>query len=152
MKISPYTQKQLIAVIMVLLGSFFTGETEAQIRVNMQMSKRAYVLNEPVKATLQITNQTGGELILENTSNKPWVTFNATSEGNTLAKVAIVNYPKLIIPIGQTVATECIISDSYALGGQGAYACEAVVHLPGVSSSSVSSNRCPFVISNGRIA
>lgn len=138
----------MLAFVVTFLIS---AKTEAQIRVNMQMNKRTYVLHEPVKAILQITNQTGSDLTLSSTPNKPWVTFNATIEGQMLAKGAIVNYNKLVIPVGKTVSTEIMLSESYSFGEQGNYACEAAINLPGTSSA-VSSNRCSFLMSNGRIA
>lgn len=136
----------LSAVIMLLVSS----QVYSQIAVRLQMSKSNYILNEPVTATVYITNHAGRQLVLQGNGARPWLNFHLTSSGRSVPIARRVNYKPVIIPAGQTVARKININATYSLGRMGNYTCTATVNMSGPTRNGFTSNRSHFTVTGGR--
>lgn len=149
----PLLPKQIIAAALVFVAMICaTSESSAQVGVQLSLSKKNYLLNEPVIATIQISNQTGSELKISGSANSSWLTFNITVDGKIISQSARVNYNAVTIPVGQSLTREVDLSRSYPLALRGRYACEAFIELDGQRRNAVSSNRMTFKVDSGRTA
>lgn len=135
------------ALAVVLLAG---SSAHAQIAVRLQMSKDSYMLNEPVSATIHITNHAGRQLVFQGSSVRPWLNFHLVSSGRVVPIARRMNYGRLVIPAGQTVARKINISTTYSLGRMGNYSCTATVNMPGPTRNGFSSNRDQFTVTSGR--
>jgi hypothetical protein len=136
----------LMMAVLLSLGS----RAHAQIAVSLKMSKNSYILNEPVSATIQITNHAGRQLVFQGNSSRPWLTFHLVSNGKAVPIARRMNYNALVIPAGQTVSRNININSSYSLGRMGNYTCTATVNMPGPTRNGFTSNRDQFTITGGR--
>ena len=124
------------------------SQLQAQLVVRLQMNKSSYLLNEPVTAIVQITNNAGRDLKLRGTPGRPWLAFNISARGTTMPSVGRVDIQPLVVPRGQTVSTKVVLSTQYALGSRGNYTAEASVSM-GSSGLFIASNRSHFSVSGG---
>ena len=140
----------LATLLTTLIAMFLLSEAQAQVAVRLQMSKKNYILNEPVTATVHITNHAGRNLVLRGDTTRPWLNFHLTSGGRVIPVARRMNYRPVLIPSGQTVARKVAISSSFALGSMGNFSCVASVNMPGPTRNGFVSNRTQFTITNGR--
>ncbi|MCP5537504.1 MAG: hypothetical protein H7A51_14885 [Akkermansiaceae bacterium] len=138
----------LLLAFFVILSTL--PQAGAQVAVRLQMNKSNYILNEPVTATVHITNHSGRQLVLRTENSRPWLNFHITSSGRVIPIARQVNYGNVVIPSGQTVARNVSLNVSYALGSMGNYTCQAVVNMPGLTRNGFTSNRAHFTVTNGR--
>lgn len=144
-------RRGLLALLLItLVTTSILPQAKAQVVVRLQMSKANYILNEPVTATVHITNHAGRQLILRSENGRPWLNFHVTSGGRVIPIARKVNYGACVIPSGQTVARSVSLSSSYSLGSMGNYACQASVNMPGPTRNGFNSNRVQLTITNGR--
>ena len=144
--------QRLPSVLIFLLSLFACSQAYSQVNVRLQMSKSNYILNEPVTATVFITNHAGRELVLRGSGSRAWLNFHLTSSGRTVPSARRMNYSPVVIPAGQTVSRTVSITSSYSLGRVGNYYCTAAVNMPGAARNGFSSNRIQFTVSKGRTA
>lgn len=139
----------LICAIVITIAAL--PQAKAQVIVRLELSKSSYIINEPVKATIYITNHAGRELTLSNENGRPWLDFNISSRGRPVYPARRINYGAAIIPAGQTVARSLSLNVSYALEKMGSYTCQAYIKMPGSSTDGFASNRAHFTVTKGRV-
>ncbi len=145
------SRHRVLGCLLLLLTMLsFAPHSDAQVVVRLKMSKRTYLLHEPVTATVYITNHAGRQLILRREGSRSWLNFHLTSKGRTIPPARIIDYKPVVIPAGQTVARSVTLSNTYSLGRMGDYACSCSVNMPGSTRNGFSSNRVLFTISYGR--
>ena len=139
----------LICSIVITIAAL--PQAKAQVIVRLELSKSSYIINEPVKAIIYITNHAGRELTLSNENGRPWLDFNISSRGRPVYPARRINYGAAIIPAGQTVARSVSLNVSYALEKMGSYTCQAYIKMPGSSTDGFASNRAHFTVTKGRV-
>jgi len=144
--------RHLPSILLLLLSFVACSQAFAQVTVAMKMSKSNYILNEPVTATITITNHAGRELMLRGSGSRPWLNFHLTSSGRVVPTARRINYNSVVIPVGQTVSRTVSLSSTYSLGSMGNYTCQATVNMPGETRNAFSSGRVHFTVTKGRTA
>ena len=139
----------LICAIVITIAAL--PQAKAQVIVRLELSKSSFIINEPVKAIIYITNHAGRELTLSNENGRPWLDFNISSRGRPVYPARRINYGAAIIPAGQTVARSVSLNVSYALEKMGSYTCQAYIKMPGSSTDGFASNRAHFTVTKGRV-
>lgn len=139
----------LICAIVITIAAL--PQAKAQVIVRLELSKSSFIINEPVKAIIYITNHAGRELTLSNENGRPWLDFNISSRGRPVYPARRINYGAAIIPAGQTVARSLSLNVSYALEKMGSYTCQAYIKMPGSSTDGFASNRAHFTVTKGRV-
>lgn len=145
-----HKSRNLSGIVALLLSLLATTQVYSQVAVRLKMNKSSYILNEPVSATVYITNHAGRQLNLKGEGNTPWLNFNLSKQGRSIPVTRKINYSSLVIPTGQTVTRTVSLSSSYSLGLMGNYSCSVSVNMPGTTRNSFGSNRVHFTITNGR--
>lgn len=139
----------LVALSLVTLF-LSCSQAYSQIAVRLKMNKTNYMLNEPIAATVYITNHAGRQLVLRGDSSRPWLNFHMVASGKTVPIARRINYKPVVIPIGQTVARSINLNSTYSLGRMANYTCTATVNMPGPTRNGFTSNREHFTVTNGR--
>ncbi|BDS07711.1 hypothetical protein NT6N_27510 [Oceaniferula spumae] len=139
----------LLAAVFCLLAC---SQAHAQVAVRLQMNKSNYLLNEPVTATITITNHAGRQLVLAGNANQSWLSFQMTSGGRVVPPARRMAYKPAVIPAGQSISRVVSLTTSYALGNMGNYTCSASVRMPGPAINGFTSNRVHFTVTGGRTA
>jgi hypothetical protein len=148
--IARHKSRLLSGISVFLLSLLATSQAYSQVAVRLKMNKSSYILNEPVSATVYITNHAGRQLVLQGKGHTPWLNFNLSMQGRSTPVTRKINYSALVIPAGQTLTRTVSLSSSYSLGTMGNYTCSASVNMPGPTRNGFSSNRVHFTVTNGR--
>ncbi|NIP95476.1 MAG: hypothetical protein GWO24_19345, partial [Akkermansiaceae bacterium] len=133
--------RRLLSPIVFLFTLAAAMSLEAQVRVDLRLSKRSYVAHEPVLATVTITNHAGRELLIHNEGagrrSMSWLDFSLrNARGTTLSPITSITFRSLRIPAGQSVSD------------LGNYSGHAVVRMPG-GAGIFNSNRVSFKVTKG---
>ena len=126
-------------------------EASAQLAVRLELSKSSYIVNEPIKATIYITNNAGREVTLSNQNGRPWLDFNISARGRGITPSRRTSYGAAVIAAGETVARSVTLNTTYALGTMGNYMCQAYIQMPEAGRNGFVSNRLSFNVMNGRL-
>ena len=88
------------------------------------MKRRLFMINEPVLATVAITNQAGRDIMLADTAEGgQWFSFQITSSEGRLVPPRNANYElePLQLRAGETVKRTVNLNELYSLGDFGSY-------------------------------
>ena len=143
-----------ILPLVVVLGALVCTSVEAQIRVELRMSKRQYVAHEPVLATVTVTNHAGRDLLLHSEGagrgTIPWIDFAMKdSRGTTLSPRTTVRFKSVSIPAGRSISKTVDLTGLYRVTEMGNYRGYAVVRMPG-GGGIFNSNSAHFTVTKGR--
>jgi len=120
--------KTLFAILFLLSGF----QASAQIEVSLDIKRRLWVRHEPLEATVSIVNNSGHELMLEDTETQPWFSFEILKDGNTPIAPYEMNYhlDPLLIPPGQAMKRTVNLTNLYPLSSFATYHVRAAIYLP----------------------
>jgi hypothetical protein len=137
----------LVAVALSLL----TAAAHAQVTVDLLIKRRIFMLNEPVIATVAITNQTGGDIMLADTEGRQWFSFQIVSGDRTI-QPRDPNYELQPLPIrsGETVRRSVNLNELYELNEYGPYRAAASIYVPSIGKW-FTSRPDPFELTEGRL-
>ncbi len=104
---------------------------QAQLTVQLNISRRAHILYEPVLATVSITNMMGREVLLEDSQSSQWFTFQIMSgEGRSVpARNPDYSLEPLTLKPGETMKRTVNLQELYQIGDFGALKIRANIHL-----------------------
>lgn len=91
---------------------------QAQITVSLQLPRSNYLVDEPLKATLTITNLAGREITLEdNPQDGPWCFFQVKAlRGEHIpSRKSNLTFPPLRIPVGESVSRQVDLTELYRI-------------------------------------
>ena len=126
-------------------------QASAQLAIRLELSKSSYIVNEPIKATIYITNNAGRELTLRDQNGRPWLDFNISARGRGITPSRRTSYGPVVIAVGETVARSVTLNTTYALGTMGNYMCQTYVQMPEGGRNGFVSNRVSFNVMKGRV-
>ena len=150
-KLASMRSRSSSMILMVLALTLYAGiQAHGQIAVNLKVNKSSYMLNEPVTATIRITNHAGRQLVLQGNKTRPWLSFHLVSNGRVVPVARRINYGPVVIPSGETATRTVSLNTTYSLGKMGNFTCTATVNMPGPTRNGFTSNRDQFSITNGR--
>ena len=128
-----------------------THQASAQLVVRLELSKSSYIVNEPIKATVYITNNAGREVTLSEKHGRPWLDFIITARGRGVTPSKPTKYGAIILAAGETVARTVTLNSSYALESMGNYMCQVYIQMPEAGRNGFVSNRVSFNVMKGRV-
>lgn len=122
----------------------------AQLTTSLKLSKSQYVAGEPVVAVVTVTNHAGRELTFYGDGRMQWLDFMLKdSRGDHVTARGREIFGKMTIRAGESLAREVDLSRHFQLGEAGNFSVGAVVHMPGNTGESSSTNRVLFTQSPG---
>ncbi len=136
-----------------LLATTFAliGHSEAQLATSLQLSKRDYILGEPILASVTVTNHAGRDLVFASDNRLQWLDFLVKdSNGNPVSPHVRKMFGAMQIGAGQSMARQIDLSELFQFSRPGSYSVSAVVRLPGDTHQGSSTNRALFNLTPGR--
>ncbi len=141
---------RLLPALAALL--FALVPARAQIVVTISIKERLHIRHEPVLATVSVTNNTGRDILLEDTRQSQWFGFQITGEGDTNIPPRNLDYrlPPLPVRAGETLKRTVNLDELYALGDFGIFSVRANIYFAGMDRY-FSSKPTHIEITEGRI-
>jgi hypothetical protein len=138
--------------LLALLGA----HAQAQIKIDMRITRRLFIAYEPVIATVEISNLTGHDITLNDADGQKWFSFQVNT-GDTPQEDRIIppldlNYhlQPLSIAAGQSVKRSLNIASLYGVQEFGTYHAKASVYSSELQRY-FSSPTCEFEITEGKM-
>ncbi len=122
--------KSLLVACLIWLGWILTAE--AQINVSLSFPRNTYLVDEPLKATLNITNLAGREITLEdNAKDGAWCLFQIKAiRGDYIpSRKSDLSFPPITIPAGGSVSRAVDLVELYAINEPGQFRVRACVNF-----------------------
>jgi len=109
----------------------FAGTLQAQLGLQLELARTAFMQFEPMIVDVKITNLSGRDLRLEDGDHIPWFGFNIQSRGGTPVLPRQRNYsmPPVEIGVGQTLTRQVNLTPLYSLDQLGSYRIRAMVYM-----------------------
>jgi hypothetical protein len=130
----------------LLLISF--SAVHAQYLVNLSVDRATYLAQEPVLATVTVTNRSGADTVLGGKGNERWLSFEVTSpSGNGVPPLSANPEAPIVFKAGQTLTRQYYITETHAFSDEGNYGVIASAYHSG-SGQYFQSNRCRIGITD----
>lgn len=102
----------------------------AQVQVQLKFSRLQYIADEPLIATIAITNRAGRDIDLQNTEGQEWFGFEITrGEGETIGPSQPAENEPLHLGAGQTVTRKINLTPLFPVQDFGVYHVRAHVYF-----------------------
>jgi hypothetical protein len=121
-----------LAMLAGLLGSWLIGSSaHAQIDVYISVSRRSYILYEPLPAIVTITNNAGRDLTIEDAGGKQWLNMEITTLDGMLLTPYDPDYKlhALHIAAGQTLQRSIDLTPIFPIREMGTHRVRANIYL-----------------------
>jgi len=124
----------------------------AQISVSISLKERFYLLNEPVIATVNVTNLTGRDITLSDTPQYQWFGFRIVGEDERMVPPRDLHYhlPPLGLKAGETVKRTVDLNQLYELGETGTFRIQSTIYFDGLDKF-FSSRPTHIELNEGRV-
>jgi hypothetical protein len=149
-KVSPLAVicSALLAALPFLLAP---SAAQAQIQLELKVSRPLYILYEQIIATITITNNAGRDITLEDVGGKQWFSMEVYAHVNQLLSPYDADYKlsSLTIPAGQSVRRQIDLAPLFPIREIGPHRVRANVYLPEFDKY-FSSNMTGFDLTDGK--
>lgn len=144
---------RFLAGLALLLASCWVGlpATQAQVQVDIKMSRRTYILYEPIIATVTITNNAGRDITLQDEQGTQWLNFEVSQIGGSIVQPYDPNYelPPLTIAAGKTLEKRIDLTPSFPIREMGSHRVRVDVYFADIDKYFYS-NYATFDLTDGR--
>jgi hypothetical protein len=142
--------KRLLLFLLLICATL--APAHAQVAVNLNIKRRVHMLYEPMLATVSITNNSGRELMLDDTDQGQWFSFAITgNEGRVLPpRNPDYRLEPLSLPPGETLKRTVNLTELYQITDYGLHKVRASIFLAGMNKY-FSSNAENVEITEGRV-
>ncbi len=128
----PSLAARWVCLSLVCAAVFGVHRAGAQVQVELSLSRRTYMLYEPLVATVTLTNQAGRDITFEDTPGKQWFNVEVTTLDGQVIQPYDPNYKlhSLTVPAGQTLRRKIDLNPLFPIREQGTHRLRANVYLP----------------------
>jgi hypothetical protein len=120
--------------------------SQAQYMIQLSLDKSTFLSQEPMQATVNITNNSGTDVVMGGRGNSNWLQFHMTdSNGRQFPPVNVEVEEPFVFKAGSAMRRQVLMSETHAISDVGSYAVHAVVYH-GPTQSYYQSNRVRFSI------
>ena len=114
-----------------LLLFALAGHAGAQIQIDLTLSRRTYLLYEPLVATITLSNFAGRDVTFEDTGGKQWFNVEVTTQEGQVIQPYDPDYHlhPLTVPAGQTVKRHIDLNPLFPIREMGTHRLRANVYL-----------------------
>lgn len=120
-----------LAFLVVLSGLLLSGAlvARAQLQIDLKISRRSYILYEPLVAVVTITNNAGRDITLEDDQGRQWFNIEVNQIGGTMVPPIDPDYKlhPLTIPAGQALQRKIDVTPLFAMRDMGTHRMRANV-------------------------
>ncbi|MBC8127406.1 MAG: hypothetical protein H8M99_09740 [Gloeobacteraceae cyanobacterium ES-bin-144] len=136
----------------LVAAAFCLNFAHAQVAASLRLEKRLHLADEPVLATVTITNHAGRDLVFQSDGRFQWLDFILkSSNGDPVTPKGNSLFGAMKIGAGQVMVRTVNLSDYYQLSEPGNYSLLAVIRMPGSKTEGATTNTVFFTQSSGRI-
>jgi hypothetical protein len=109
---------------------FVAGSAGAQIQVELKFPRLQYIANEPVVATLSVTNLAGRDVDLRDSNSQPWFGFEVTgNENQSIPQISKVSTGSLVVAAGKRATRKINLTPLYGVHDFGTYRVRAHIYF-----------------------
>jgi hypothetical protein len=138
-----------LAVLGMLCGLAAFGPARAQVQVSAQMSRSQFLLYERVDLLVDILNNTGSDITLDNEPGHPWLSFLVTKQNHLPVRAERgAQFRPLTLKAGQSRQLRINLTPLFSFREVGSYSAAAVIDLSGTGD--IVSDNVPFSVTEGR--
>ncbi len=120
------------------------AEARAQYMIQLKLDKTTFLSQEPMRATVSISNNSGTDVVMGGRANSNWLQFYLEdSNGRQLPPIGVEVEEPFIFKAGAAMQRQVLISDTHAVSEIGNYGVTAVVYHP-PTQNYYQSNRLRF--------
>ena len=121
--------RRFLWLCVFLLG--LAGHAAAQIEVDLTLTRRTYLLYEPLIATVTVTNLAGRDVTFADEGGKQWFNVEVTTQDGAVIQPYDPSYRlhPLTVPMGQTVKRRIDLNPLFPIRGMGTHRLRANVYL-----------------------
>lgn len=120
-----------------------------QLNVDLQLTRRQFIVHESVPLAVRMTNRAGKELFLHGDGRRPWLSIQVSDQrGNPVIPYQPLSFQAAKVPVGRSVAKQIDLNSLFPLKSLGKYTVYTVVILP--TGETFRSDRKTFDITKGR--
>ena len=136
----------LLSVCTLVFALLQVPEAGAQYQTKLALDKKTFLSQEPMRATVNISNNSGTDIIMGGPGNSNWLSFQLEdSAGRTYPPVGVEVEEPFVFKAGTAMQRQILISDTHSVSEVGSYSVTAVVyHAP--TQSYYQSNRVRFAV------
>jgi hypothetical protein len=118
-------------ILLLALCAFLTP-AYGQLAVNLNIKRRMHMLYEPVLATVTITNNSGREILLDDSAAGQWFSFAIVGSGGRNIPPRNPDYSVEPLPLraGETMKRTVNLTELYALAEYGTHKVRANIYFP----------------------
>lgn len=118
----------------------------AQYQTRLALDKKTFLSQEPMRATINISNNSGTDIIMGGPANSNWLSFQLEdTSGRTYPPVGVEVEEPFVFKAGASMQRQILISDTHSISEVGTYSVTAVVyHAP--TQAYYQSNRVRFAV------
>lgn len=139
-------------LLFLLLLCATLASASGQIAVSLNIKRRVHMLYEPMLATVSITNNSGRELMLDDTDQGQWFSFTITGREGRTVPPRDPNYHLEPLPLqpGETMKRTVNLTELYQITDYGTHKVRANIYLAGLNRY-FSSNGELVELTEGRV-
>lgn len=110
---------------------FGAGPASAQLKVEMKINRRLFILHEPIIAIVEVTNLAGRDITLHDADHQPWFGFQVMTADQRPVPPLDPDYAlePMTIHAGQTLKRSVDITNLYQMSEFGLYRVRASIYL-----------------------
>jgi hypothetical protein len=122
------------ALLLLALCALLTP-AYGQLAVNLSVKRRMHMLYEPVLASVTITNNSGRDIMLDDSDEGPWFSFTITGRDGKIIPPRNPNYSLAPLPLGpgETMKRTVNLTELYQLADSGTHKVRANVYFPAIN-------------------
>ena len=107
------------------------GHAAAQIEIDLTLTRRTYLLYEPLVATITLTNLAGRDVTFSDERGKQWFNVEVTTQDGQVIQPYDRDYRlhPLTVPAGQTVKRKIDLNPLFPIRGMGSHHLRANIYL-----------------------
>ncbi|MDB6139841.1 MAG: hypothetical protein JWO94_2913 [Verrucomicrobiaceae bacterium] len=140
--------RRLLAPFLAVCACLCVSSAMAQFQVGLELDKKTYVAQEPMTATLTVTNRSGADVVLGGPNGRRWMTFTMKdAQERALSPVDLTTEDPIVLNAGASTRRKIRLSDTHSIQDQGSYSITGSVYHP-ASGDYYQSNRVHFVITD----
>jgi len=130
----------------IVLAVLQVPEAGAQYQTKLALDKKTFLSQEPMRATINISNNSGTDIIMGGPANSNWLSFQLEdTSGRTYPPVGVEVEEPFVFKAGASMQRQILISDTHSISEVGTYSVTAVVyHAP--TQAYYQSNRVRFAV------
>ena len=150
----PCRSSRCWALCLILFGALLVSIStlQAQIQVDLKVSRRSYILYEPLIATVTITNNAGRDITLADEQGQQWFNVEVSRLGGDMVPPYSPDYQlhPLVVPAGKSLQRQIDLTPLFPIREMGTHRLRANIYFADLDRFFYS-NYVTFDLTDGKL-